>query len=81
MTEPLPEVYFDTNETNGEHRYPLILDRSRADLARLGNQLHDGVRVRLIMTGDLACLARLERDPDSGCWVGVAEPDSYVDLY
>jgi hypothetical protein len=80
MDQSLPEIFFDTNETLGEHRYALMLDRSRGDLARMGDRLRDGVRVRLVMTDDLTCIARLEWDAEAECWVGNAEPGSYVDL-
>jgi hypothetical protein len=52
----LRRIYFDTNEGDGtgdDIRYDLGLRRSREDIAAISDQLQEGMRVIIYMTGEL----------------------------
>ncbi|WP_018267414.1 hypothetical protein [Methylosinus sp. LW4] len=62
-------IYFDTNEGPvGNDRYGLWLDASLKDMEPIADQLHDGLRVVIYMTGELEMQATLEFDKALNAW-------------
>lgn len=73
--ETLPRVAFHTNDPREPGvSYDLdLLENSRADLARLGDRLREGLRVVLYETGELEVEAVLHFEPDAKIWIGMAD--------
>jgi hypothetical protein len=68
----LRRTYFDTNEAYGtgdDIRYDLSLRRSLEDIAVMSDQLQEGMRVIIYMTGELEMEATLEFDLKYGRWM------------
>jgi len=64
----LHRIYFDTNAGDGA-RYDLGLRGSLEDIAPISDQLQDGMRVVIYMTGELEMEATLEFDQKYGRWM------------
>jgi len=64
----LARIYFDTNAGDGA-RYDLGLRGSLEDIAPISDQLQDGMRVVIYMTGELEMEATLEFDQKYGRWM------------
>ena len=83
-SEPLPRIFFDTNEGSHDGGYWLILDRSRADLMALGPALRDGQEVLIWMPDELEMLAKLRfenvDDPWGPRWVADPIPGTLTYL-
>jgi hypothetical protein len=70
----LHRIYFDTNEGTPDGRYGLGLAASQTDLALIPtDQLRDGLRVTIYMSGDLEMEATLKYDHTQQSWA--AQPD------
>ena len=65
---PLPRIFFDTNEGSHEGGYWLILDRSKKDLETLGERLRDGEEVLICRPDDLEMIARLRFEQPDNSW-------------
>jgi hypothetical protein len=64
----LYRIYFDTNAGDGE-RYDLGLRGSLEDIAPIADQLQEGMRVIIYMTGELEMESTLEFDQKYGHWM------------
>ena len=74
--EPLPRIFFDTNEGSHEGGYWLTLDRSKEELLVLADRVREGEEVVIYMPGELEMKARLRFDPGQPSWPShwVADP-------
>lgn len=70
-------VYFDENEQIGDG-YALWLPTSKADLALIGPELRDGLRVVIEWTGECEMEATLGFDANWATWVAVGDHSTYV---
>ena len=61
-------VFFDSNEGGYETGYLLWLPLSRSDLAEIGPDLKNGLRVIIYMPEELEFEAELVFDDQSDCW-------------
>jgi hypothetical protein len=69
----LHRIYFDSNERHFDPkgiRYDLGLRSSLRDIALVADQLQEGMRVIIYMTGELEMEATLEFDQKYRCWMG-----------
>jgi hypothetical protein len=64
----LYRVCFDTNDIAEGGSYDLCLQRSREDLAAIGDKLCDGLRVVIYMVGELEMEAALYFDAELKHW-------------
>jgi hypothetical protein len=62
-------IFFDTNEGTHAAGYELRLPASIADLAALGDELREGLRVVIVMPDELEMQADLSFDRESGYWI------------
>ena len=66
--EPLPRVFFDTNEGSHQGGYRLFLDQSKSDLAALKDRLRPGQKVVIYMPGELEMAAKLRFEQANDGW-------------
>jgi hypothetical protein len=71
-------VYFDENEQVSEG-FALWLPTSKDDLARIGAELQEGLRVVLYWTGESEIEAVLKFDAKWDTWVGIGDYSTYND--
>jgi len=62
---------FDTNDGDGQFGYQLVFADSLKDLAAIGDDLRDGLRVIIYMPQELEMEAVLKFDPKAGIWLGL----------
>ena len=67
-------IYFDTNNSAEPGRYVLHVAGSVADIEPIADQLRDGLRVVIYMTGELELEATLEFDPTWNAWTAREVP-------
>jgi hypothetical protein len=68
----LHRIYFDTNEAfyeDGICRYELHIPGSLRDIQPIANELHEGMRVIIYMTGELEMEAILQFDTKHDRWL------------
>ena len=65
----LLRIYFDTNDSDQLGRYDLGPTGSLSDIAPIADQLSEGMRVVIYMSGELEMEATLEFDALSGRWM------------
>jgi hypothetical protein len=63
-----PKVFFDTNDGTIEQGYWLGFDRSRRDLAALGDELREGTTVTIYMPDELEMTATLRFNATEKVW-------------
>jgi hypothetical protein len=66
-------VFFDGNDSS-EKGYTLNFDQSRLDLALIGDELREGLRVLIYSPGELEAEALLTLDADAGIWCADLAP-------
>ncbi len=71
-------VYFDENEQVGAG-YALWLPTSKADLALIGPELCEGLRVVIYWTGESEMEAVLTFDSEEDTWVAIGDHSTYDD--
>jgi hypothetical protein len=64
-------IMFDTNDGNSQFGYELKFADSLKDIAAIGNDLRDGLRVIIYMPRELEMEAVLKFDPMAGIWLGI----------
>ncbi|GEP57940.1 hypothetical protein RSO01_51060 [Reyranella soli] len=67
-------IYFDTNDGTPDGRYGLWVKGSLDDIAPIADQLRDGMRVIIYMTGELEMEAVLEFDKQWNAWTAWPVP-------
>ena len=65
-------VYFDENEQVGGG-YALWLPASRSDLALIGPELRDGLRIVIDCTGEIEMEATLSFDVQHDTWIALGD--------
>lgn len=73
-------IYFDTNDGNLEEGYSLNINGSKTDLARIGDELCDGLKVIIYMTNEIEMEAVLKFDNDHGYWKAMPIKGTIIDL-
>ena len=63
-------IMFDTNDGNDQFGYELKFADSLKDIAAIGDDLRDGLRVVIYMPHELEMEAVLKFDPKAGIWLG-----------
>ena len=73
-------VFFDSNDGGHGHGYMLSLPKSLEDLAAIGGDLVEGLRVVIYMPRELEMEADLSFSATDGCWVAHPVEETLVHL-
>jgi hypothetical protein len=76
-TNPLPRIFFDTNEGTHAQGYLLVLPLSLRDLAAI-HDLHEGQEVLLYMPNDLEMRAHIRLMAPAECAAWNAADGSWI---
>ena len=78
---PMHRIYFDTNDGAEDGRYGLWVRGSLKDITPIADQLYDGLRVIIYMTGEVEMEAVLRYDSDRSAWTAIPDASTlrYLD--